>query len=250
MIHRLNEVHYAGETGFYTTASLRPVEESLLAGAPRGGRILDVGCGVGRVTLPAAARGVAIVGVDVNHAALRAARGGCPGASLTRASMTALPFAGGVFAQVWCLRFSFNALPTVAERTATLRELWRVCAPGGQILVEVFNWYHRGRFGLLRAANLLEVVARRLHRAGGGRSVPLPDRDILYLANKARGAAPGFAHLTTVRELQQLAAACGFADAATITSERGLLDGTRAPVRARHGGYGMWLVLTRAGGPG
>lgn len=246
MIQALNEVHYAGETGFYGTAALRSCEEQLVERYGKQGRILDAGCGAGRVTRAVADRGGDIVGLDINQAAIETARSAAPGVEFVHASMTELPFPAGTFAQVWCLRFSFNALPTRQERLNTLRELWRVCAPGGTALVEAFNWYHRGRFGLLRAANLLDHVARTLRRRGGGRSLPLPPRDILYLANKADGAAPGYAHLTTARELRELVREAGIdAGAVTITSEAGLLDGTHAPVRARHGRYSMWLVLTK-----
>ncbi|MET7422060.1 class I SAM-dependent methyltransferase [Dactylosporangium sp. NPDC005555] len=245
MIRALNEVHYAGETGFYRNAPLRRCEDRLFARLSAGSRILDVGCGAGRVTRAVAAQGGNITGVDVNLPALTAARVAAPQVGFVHASMTDLPFADGSFEQVWCLRFSFNALPTPDERLATLRELWRICAPGGTVLVEAFNWYFRGRFGLVRAANLLERLARSARRWGGSRSLPLPARDILYLANKANGAAPGYAHLTTARELHQLVTACGLDAYATVTSELDLLAGSRAPVRARHGAYSMWLVLTK-----
>ena len=247
MIRALNEAHYAGETSFYTTAALRPCEEDLWTRYGPEPRILDVGCGAGRVTRAVAERGGQIVGVDINEAAIAAARQVAPGVEFVRASMTELPMPVGSFDQVWCLRFSFNALPTVAERLDTLGELWRVCAPGGTVLIEVFNWYYRGRFALMRAANLLERCVRllRWHGARGQRSLPVPARDLIYLANKAEGAAPGYAHLTTARELLLLAQRCGLGQHATVTSEAGLLDGSLRPARARHGAYSMWLVLTK-----
>lgn len=249
MIDALNRIHYADETGFYGTASLRPCEEQIFHRYGRQGRILDVGCGAGRVARAVAALGGEIVGVDINEAAIATARHAAPDVGFVHASMTGLPLAAGAFAQVWCLRFSFNALPTVEDRLAALREMWRVCAPGGTVLVECFNWYHRGRLGLVRAANLLDQLARTLRCHGGGRSLPLPPRDILYLANKAAGAAPGYAHLTTARELGQLVRDAGIYTATTtVTSEAALLDGTRTPVRPRHGRYSMWLVLDKPGG--
>ncbi|WP_249715100.1 class I SAM-dependent methyltransferase [Rhizomonospora bruguierae] len=249
MIRALNEVHYAGETGFYGTASLRPCEERLFERYGRHGRILDAGCGAGRVTRAVAARGGDIVGIDINGAAIAAARIAAPGVEFVHTSMAQMPFRAEEFTNVWCLRFSFNALPTYQERLNTLRELWRVCAPGGVVLVEAFNWYHRGRLGLVRAANLLDHLARMLHRHGGGRSSPLPRRDILYLANKTEGAAPGYAHLTTASELLRLVTAAGISGNATVTSEEALLDCTRTPVRPRHGRYSMWLVLNKTGDP-
>ncbi|MER7006268.1 class I SAM-dependent methyltransferase [Dactylosporangium sp. NPDC000555] len=251
MIRALNELHYAGETSFYSAAPLRSCEEYLFDRYGHGARILDVGCGAGRVTKAITDRGGRIVGVDINPAAINVARQRCQDAEFICASMTELPLPDESFEQVWCLRFSFNALPTVAERIEALAELWRVCAPGGSVFVEVFNWYYRGRFGLVRIANVLDQYARllRWHGEGRQRSAPIPARDILYLANKAEGAAPGFAHLTTVREMQQLAATTKLGQHATVTGEESLLAGTRIPIRPRHGGYSMWLVATKPGWP-
>ncbi|MBT8224390.1 MAG: class I SAM-dependent methyltransferase [Dactylosporangium sp.] len=246
MIRTLNEAHYATETSFYTAAGLRGCEERLWERHGRDARILDVGCGAGRVTRAVAELGGRITGVDINTAAIDAARQAAPRVEYVEASMTCLPMPDDFFDQVWCLRFSFNALASDDERLATIGELWRVCTPGGMVLVEAFNWHHQGCLGLVRAANLLDLLARRLHTYGSrGRSVPIPDRDILYLANKAAGAAPGFAHLTTVRELRMLAERCGLGPHAVVSSEAGLLDGHLTPVRTRHGAYSMWLVLRK-----
>lgn len=246
MIRALNQVHYAGETSFYGSAGLRPVEEALIRQHGRNTRILDVGCGAGRVTRAVSARGLDIRGVDVNSKALDVARGLEPGARFVEGSMADLPMPDHSFDQVWCLRFSFNALPTEAERLATLRELWRVCAPGGRVYIEAFNWYFPGRLGLIRLANSVDAVARRLKWHGQGRqgSLPLPPRDIIYVANKASAAAPGFAHLTTVRELRRLANAADVPVLA-ITSDAGVASGRLQPVGARHGGYATWLVLSK-----
>jgi SAM-dependent methyltransferase len=251
MIRALNEVHYAGETSFYSTAPLRPCDERLFDRQGHGARILDVGCGAGRVTKAVTERGGRIVGVDINPAAIDIARQTCPDATFVCAGMTDLPLPDESFEQVWCLRFSFNALPTVAERIDTLAELWRVCAPGGSVLVEVFNWYYRGRFGLVRIGNLLDQWGRHLRWHGQDKrgSAPIPARDILYLANKTKHAAPGYAHLTTVREMRRLAAAAALAPHAEIVSEAALLAGAPRPIRPRHGGYSMWLVATKPGRP-
>jgi SAM-dependent methyltransferase len=250
MIRALNTVHYAGETAFYGTASLRSCEETLFARYGQGSRILDVGCGAGRVIRAIATRGSNITGVDVNGPVLEAARALAPSATYVHGSMADLPFPDGGFDQVWCLRFSFNALPTVGERRAAIGEFWRVCAPGGNVFVEAFNWYFPGRLGLLRLANRLDAMARHLKWLGQGRrgSLPLPPRDIIYLANKANGAAPGYAHLTTVDELRRLANDAGLVGHVRLTDEAGLIGGTLSPVRNRHRGYSTWLVLNKPAG--
>ncbi|MEV6813184.1 methyltransferase domain-containing protein [Micromonospora sp. NPDC051296] len=247
MIRALNQVHYAGETSFYSTAPLRRCEERLYHKFGVGTRILDVGCGAGRVTRAISRLGGSIVGVDINEAALAAARAGCPNGTFVHGSMNALPLPADSFDQVWCLRFSFNALATEAERLEALSELWRVCAPGGTVLVETFNWHYAGRFWLVRIANILDLSARAARWHGQGRtgSRPLPARDIIYLANKASAASPGFAHLTTSRELYLLTAACGIRKHATVTSDDGVLSTPSPPLRGRHRRYSMWLVLRK-----
>lgn len=250
MIRALNGVHYAGETAFYSAAPLRACESALMRRLRPGVRVLDVGCGAGRVATRLFGRSRPI-GVDINLPALQVARAHRVELSVANASMAVLPLRDNTFDQVWCLRFSFNALPTAAERVATIRDLWRVCAPGGAVVVEAFNWYFAGRFGLVRAANLLDLTARQLRWHGQGRagSLPLPSRDVLYLANKTETAAPGYAHLTTVRELRGLVDAAGLPGAVSITDEAGIVSGTCTPVRDRHRGYATWLVLDKPAGP-
>lgn len=245
MIRALNGVHYAGESGFYRAAGLRPCEERLRDTLGSAARVLDVGCGAGRVTNALAAGGRRVVGLDLNGPALRAARTVPHAGAFVGGDMGRLPFASASFDRVWCLRFSFNALPTSAERSRALREMWRVRALGGSVVIEVFNWHYPGRFGLVRLANLLDVVTKRLRWIGQGRtgSRPLPTRDLIYLANKSRAAAPGYAHLTTVAELRHLLAAAGLDRCAVVTNEAGVVSRRLTPVRGRHRGYSTWLVL-------
>jgi ubiquinone/menaquinone biosynthesis C-methylase UbiE len=86
------------------------------------GRVLDVGCGDCRF-LPADG-----VGVDVEVAALRR----CPaGSRLVLADAHALPFAAGSFDTALAHRM----LNQAGAIDALLRELRRVLAPGGRLLV-------------------------------------------------------------------------------------------------------------------
>jgi SAM-dependent methyltransferase len=211
---------------------------------PTAGRILDVGCGAGRV-LGALPDDRQAVGIDINGEAVRVAAEG-DHRPVLNASMTALPFGDGTFDEVWCLRFSFNALPTHTHRLQALQEFWRVCAPNGRILVELFNWYNWGRWGLLRLGNILELAARRLQYAGSGRSARLPDRDILYLANKVDQAAPGYAHLTHRNEVLSLTSEAAYGADTVVTSEASLLSGRCEPVSHRFRQYSMWLSARKA----
>jgi SAM-dependent methyltransferase len=243
-ITALNAMHYANEVSFYARPHLRDCERRLSAALQAPRRVLDIGCGAGRV-LGALPESLEAAGIDINWAAVATAKASDNTRNALNASMVSLPFADAAFDEVWCLRFSFNALPTQTYRLCALQEFWRVCAPNGRILIELFNWYNWGRYGLLRAGNILELVARRLQYLGGGRSARLPDRDILYLANKVDYAAPGYAHLTHRDEIRSLADKAGYGAYTVITSESSLLSGECAPIPRRFRQYSMWLSASK-----
>jgi SAM-dependent methyltransferase len=99
---------------------------------PRGGRVLEVGCGRGVALGPLAEllEPERLVGVDVDEIALReAARG--PAETL-RADVRALPFDAASFDLV----VDFGTCYHVAEPERALREVARVLAPGGLFVHE------------------------------------------------------------------------------------------------------------------
>jgi SAM-dependent methyltransferase len=68
-----------------------------LMALPRGGRILDLGCGTGRLLHPLSAQGFWVVGIDASNAMLRRllAKGGR--ARVVRANLSLLPFRDRTF---------------------------------------------------------------------------------------------------------------------------------------------------------
>lgn len=92
------------------------------------GRILEAGCGAGRVLLHYHRRGREIVGMDFIPAILRKIRAGTPGVPLAAGDALALPFADKSFAAVLAFGLYHNL-----ERgfDAALRETRRVLEDGG-----------------------------------------------------------------------------------------------------------------------
>ena len=110
--------------------------DGLAAATPRGGRVLDLGCGDGYLRARLITHGHAagqVVGLDVSADELARARAGAPTAALVQARAQALPFATGAFAAV-VSHFAWTLMPDLA---VIVGELARVLAPGGAFLAVV-----------------------------------------------------------------------------------------------------------------
>ncbi len=160
-------------------------------------RILDVGCGSGRLTVALAGAGAAVTGIDTSAGQLEVARERAAAAAVELTLLAAdfngpLPFADASFDAVT----SRLALMAADDPVATLTEVRRVLEPGGRIVTVLWAapaenpWFAVPRqvvatvlgaerasfaraFGRLgepeeaaevhRAAGLSEVAAVRLH---------------------------------------------------------------------------------------
>jgi hypothetical protein len=113
---------------------------STLGLSPEAGRVLDVGCDSAMVTRHLAPRCDRLVGVDYvpNLLAARAERniptGSGEEASFAAADGCRLPFADECFGRVYCSAV-VHTLPSHEHGLGMIREMMRVCAPGGQVLV-------------------------------------------------------------------------------------------------------------------
>lgn len=106
-----------------------------------GDRILDVGCGYGRVALALAKEGWEVVGVDIapnliDEARARAAKRGVA-VSFEVGDMRRLAFGDAEFDKALCLWSGLNHLLTREEQLAALNEMMRVLKPGGLLIAEV-----------------------------------------------------------------------------------------------------------------
>ena len=107
-----------------------------LSGAGPEDTVLDVACGGGLVVCAFAEVVRHATGIDVTPAMLERARKLAAEKQLTNVSwnegdVTSLPYADGAFSIV-VSRFTFHHF---LEPLAVLKEMVRVCAPGGQVLV-------------------------------------------------------------------------------------------------------------------
>jgi 2-polyprenyl-3-methyl-5-hydroxy-6-metoxy-1,4-benzoquinol methylase len=152
----------------------RFVKALSLAGALRGKRVLDVGCGRGELVLQSAMRGAEAWGIDYAQAAVEIARRALAGAEpLLRDRMhagqmdvKALQFDDAFFDCVFMMDVVEHLYP--AELARAYDELARTMRPGGRLIVhtspnKIFeskvypNWSRRVNQAALRASRLLRV---------------------------------------------------------------------------------------------
>jgi SAM-dependent methyltransferase len=123
------------DVGFYVNAA----RES-------GGPVLELGCGTGRILIPTARAGVDIAGLDASQYMLEECRrrlGAEPPevrerASLHRADMRDFDL-GRAFALATIPFRPFQHLLAVEEQLACLGTIHRHLAPGGRLVLDIFN---------------------------------------------------------------------------------------------------------------
>lgn len=107
---------------------------------PADPRILDAGCGSGRNMVELARHGT-VTGVELSETSIALARQRASG-EVIEGSVLELPFADASFD----LAVSFDVIEHLDDDLAALRELRRVVAPGGALLVTVpaYGWLWSG----------------------------------------------------------------------------------------------------------
>ncbi|HKC83114.1 MAG TPA: methyltransferase domain-containing protein [bacterium] len=139
-----------GYDGFFTEITNRTADAVLdAAGVMQGTRLLDIATGPGLVAGRGAARGAAVVGIDIADAMVAIARRRCPQAEFRRADAHELPFADASFDAVT----GNFAILHLGRPDQAVRECARVLAPGGTLALTVWDEPERtALFGALLGA--------------------------------------------------------------------------------------------------
>lgn len=175
----------------------RTVIEGVLDGLalPHPARILDAGCGSGRNMIELARRGT-VTGVELSSASVEIARGRDTG-EVVEGSILEMPFADDSFD----LAVSFDVIEHLEDDGRALRELRRLVAPGGALLLTVpaYQWlwsghdvinHHHRRYTdrTLRAA--AEAAGWRAERSSYFNSLLLPVAIVLRLLDRFSRSKP------------------------------------------------------------
>jgi ubiquinone/menaquinone biosynthesis C-methylase UbiE len=133
---------------------------------PAPGRLIDLGCGTGRLCAHFAAKGFECVGVDLSDEMLAKARENVPQASFVNANLvelTELPDRSFDFAA--CLFSTLGMVRGHENRAKVLANAFRVLKPGGRFVLHAHNRFFRG-LGVRRLAG--QFVKTLLERPGAG----------------------------------------------------------------------------------
>jgi SAM-dependent methyltransferase len=175
------------------------------AHCPHPGRLLDLGCGTGRLLVPFARHGYDVLGVDLSEEMLAVAREKAKSAGLEvrllHANIVALDgLRDGRFDYTACLFSTLGMVIGAANRRRVVGHAFRLLRPGGCFVLHVHNrwfnvWNGPGRAWLVR-----DWWERRLGRVEGGDRV-MPAH---------QGVARLTLHLFTKREAVTLLTDVGF----------------------------------------
>jgi SAM-dependent methyltransferase len=127
---------------------------------PKSGRLLDLGCGTGRLLIPFARRGWRVLGVDLSQEMLRNAAAKASGAAVPVELLRAnLVEADGLRDQSFdvaaCLFSTLGMVLGAEHRRRVVGHVYRVLRPGGRFILHVHNrwfnfWNPQGRKWLWR----------------------------------------------------------------------------------------------------
>jgi SAM-dependent methyltransferase len=103
-----------------------------------GLRVLEAGCGAGRFTELLVGAGALVHAIDLSGAvdANRLNIGERGNYAVAQADIRALPFPAGAFDVVMCL----GVLQHTPSPEASIAALWRMVAPGGQLVIDHYAW--------------------------------------------------------------------------------------------------------------
>jgi len=110
---------------------------ALLRRHVRGTRAVDFGCGTGRSTRFLRDLAFEAIGVDISEIMLGEARGRDPGGDYRLVADGSLAGLGTGTVDLILSAFTFDNIPTDRQKTSALRELRRLLAPDGRLVVVV-----------------------------------------------------------------------------------------------------------------
>ena len=218
--------------------------------AQTGGRVLELGSGTGRLTVPLRKAGAAIVGVDYTEEMLRrvrprARRARAVPPPLARGDVTRLPFADDSFRLVMAPYGLLQSLLSDVLLSRAIKEAWRVLEPGGifgiDLVPDVPKWREYTRrvvFFSPEGPRGLPITLRETVRQDRARGLTTFEQEYIEGRGASRQVTPFTIRFRTLPlpAIARRVERAGFGVEAVLGDYRGAEWDRRADV---------WLLLAR-----
>jgi 2-polyprenyl-3-methyl-5-hydroxy-6-metoxy-1,4-benzoquinol methylase len=156
---KYEEIYSASDVWLYSKShGVHSVILSLLEQGLASKRVLDVGCGAGRLPIMCALRGADVIGFDFSEAAIRIAKlnASCADAEL-RLEVADIDGFCAATTEAYDLITMVGVLEHVPDPVDTLRSLNRVVAPGGTLVTSCPNFLNLRGFSYMTLLTLLDL---------------------------------------------------------------------------------------------
>lgn len=181
--------------------------EEFASHAQKGDRVLDFGCGNGRLFTLFRERDIFYVGADQSGGLIDRAREKYAAeekdgkVQFVHLSGGVLPFPDASFDCIFTIA-ALHHIPSVPERERVLREFDRVLKPGGRVVITVWNLWQKKYFPL--------IVRHTMQKAIGMSPLDLFDIFVPWKTHDRETVAERYYHCFTMGELTRLVQKAGF----------------------------------------
>ncbi len=167
-----------------------------------GEKILDFGCGSGRLFAALKDKAIEYFGADVSPKQIEIAKRNYPEADFRITSGLVLDFPENFFDKVYAIAV-LHHLPSLELRLQLLKELKRVLKPAGQLFLRVWDiWPDRKKRKLFWQFAFLKLI--------GKNKLDFGDIFMSWKDSQGKILAERYYHCFTKRELKRLAKQAGF----------------------------------------
>ncbi len=180
---------------------LEPDWPSLVKYAKPGDRVLDLGCGNGRLS-ELFSRDIHYLGVDISNEMLKIAKAKYPNSDFQLINFLSLPFLAESFDVIYCLAV-LHHVPLNSYRLKFLKEIQRVLKSKARVIISVWDLKANWR---IRFTQFLQFPLRYFSFS----SLDVGDLFYNFQDSQGRLLAKRYVHAFTLTELKNLLIEAGF----------------------------------------